>query len=31
MLNRTREKGVRLNPDKCRIGVSEVSYFGHTL
>ena len=31
MLSRTREKGVRLNPDKCRICVSEVSYFGHRL
>lgn len=29
MLNRTRERGIRLNPDKCRI--SEVSYFGHKL
>ena len=31
MLDRTRERGVRLNPDKCRIGLTEVSYFGHTL
>lgn len=31
MLTRTRKRGVRLNPDKCQIGVSEVSYFGHTL
>lgn len=31
MLDRTREREVRLNPDKCHIGVSEVSYFGHTL
>lgn len=31
MLKRTRERGVRLNPDKCQICVSEVSYFGHTL
>ena len=31
MLRRTRERGVRLNPDKCQICVSEVSYFGHTL
>src|SRR4029434_10882442 len=31
ILSRTREKGVRLNPDKCRICVSEVSYFGHRL
>lgn len=31
MLSRPREKGVRLNPDKCRICVSEVSYFGHRL
>lgn len=31
MLSRTRERGLRLNPDKCRICVSEVSYFGHRL
>uniref|UniRef100_A0A3P9K9H2 Gypsy retrotransposon integrase-like protein 1 n=1 Tax=Oryzias latipes TaxID=8090 RepID=A0A3P9K9H2_ORYLA len=31
MLQRTRERGVKLNPDKCRISVQEVSYFGHTL
>lgn len=31
LLQRTRERGVRLNPDKCHICVSEVSYFGHTL
>lgn len=31
MLTRTRERGVRLNPDKCCICVSEVSYFGHRL
>ena len=31
MLDRTRERGVRLNPDKCRIGLTEVSYFEHTL
>ncbi|KAI4900308.1 hypothetical protein NFI96_009493 [Prochilodus magdalenae] len=31
MLQRTRERGVRLNPDKCQICVPEVSYFGHTL
>lgn len=31
MLQRTKERGVRLNPDKCHICVSEVSYFGHTL
>lgn len=31
MLNRTRERGIRLNPDKCRFCVSEVSYFGHKL
>lgn len=31
MLQRTRERGVRLNPDKCHICVSAVSYFGHTL
>ncbi|KAK7933266.1 hypothetical protein WMY93_004162 [Mugilogobius chulae] len=31
MLNRTREKGLKLNPDKCRICVTEVSFFGHKL
>ncbi|CAI5681852.1 unnamed protein product [Oreochromis niloticus] len=31
MLQRSRERGVKLNPDKCTICVKEVSYFGHTL
>ncbi|KAL0194540.1 hypothetical protein M9458_008112, partial [Cirrhinus mrigala] len=31
MLQRTRERGLKLNPDKCRVGVQEVSYFGHRL
>uniref|UniRef100_A0A1A8L2U7 Gypsy retrotransposon integrase-like protein 1 n=1 Tax=Nothobranchius pienaari TaxID=704102 RepID=A0A1A8L2U7_9TELE len=31
MLERTRERGVRLNPEKCVIGATEVSYFGHKL
>ncbi|KAI4890018.1 hypothetical protein NFI96_007834 [Prochilodus magdalenae] len=31
MLRWTRERGLKLNPDKCRICVREVSYFGHKL
>lgn len=31
MLSQTKERGLKLNPDKCRIGVTEVSYFGHKL
>lgn len=31
MLQRSRERGVRLNPDKCHICVSDVNCFGHTL
>ncbi|KAJ8351148.1 hypothetical protein SKAU_G00226240 [Synaphobranchus kaupii] len=31
MLQRSREKGVRLNPEKSIIGATEVSYFGHRL
>ncbi|KAL0158769.1 hypothetical protein M9458_046845, partial [Cirrhinus mrigala] len=31
MLQRTRERVLKLNPDKCRVGVQEVSYFGHRL
>jgi hypothetical protein len=31
MLQRSREKGVKLNKDKCKFGLSEVSFFGHTL
>jgi len=30
-LNRAREKGVRFNPDKCVIGVTEVPFFGHVI
>ena len=31
MLRRTRERGLKLSPDKFRICVREVSYFGHKL
>lgn len=31
MLQRSRERGVRLNPEKSVIGATEVSYFGHLL
>jgi len=31
MLQRSREKGVRLNPDKVTFCVQEVGYFGHVL
>lgn len=31
MLERTREKGIKLNKDKSAICVPEVSYFGHRL
>lgn len=31
MLQRSRDRGVKLNPDKCHICLPEVSYFGHTL
>lgn len=31
VLQRSRERGVRLNADKCTIGATEVSYFGHVL
>lgn len=31
MLQRTREKGVRLNPEKSTICIPEVCYFGHRL
>ena len=31
MLQRSHEKGVRLNPEKSIIGATEVSYFGHRL
>ena len=30
-LNRAREKGICFNPDKCTIGVTEVSFFGHII
>ena len=30
-LNWAREKGVRFNPDKCVIGVTEVPFFGHVI
>lgn len=30
-LNRARERGLRLNADKCKIGLTEVRYFGHIL
>lgn len=29
VLKRARERGIKLNPDKCTIGVTEVPYFGH--
>ena len=31
MLERTRQKGIKLNKDKSTICVTEVNYFGHTL
>ncbi|KAI2650666.1 Retrovirus-related Pol polyprotein from transposon 17.6 [Labeo rohita] len=31
MLQRTRERGLQRNPNKCRVGILEVSYFGHRL
>uniref|UniRef100_A0A674EBM2 Gypsy retrotransposon integrase-like protein 1 n=1 Tax=Salmo trutta TaxID=8032 RepID=A0A674EBM2_SALTR len=31
MLQRSRERGVRLNPEKSTVGATEVSYFGHLL
>lgn len=31
MLNRTRQRGLKLNPEKCHICVTEVSFFGHKL
>lgn len=30
-LSRARERGLRLNADKCKIGLTEVRYFGHIL
>ncbi|XP_052809638.1 uncharacterized protein K02A2.6-like [Mya arenaria] len=29
VLDRARDKGIRFNVDKCRIGLSEIPYFGH--
>ena len=29
VLDRARDKGIRFNADKCRIGLSEIPYFGH--
>ena len=31
MLEKSRENGLRFNPDKCQIGLSEVKYFGHVI
>jgi transposase InsO family protein len=31
VLDRCKSKGVKLNPDKCQIGLTEVSWFGHKL
>ena len=31
LLERSRQKGLKLNPEKCKIKVQEVSYFGHKL
>lgn len=31
LLDRTRLKGIRFNPEKCIISVSEVSFFGHII
>ncbi|KAL1267152.1 hypothetical protein QQF64_002827 [Cirrhinus molitorella] len=31
MLQRTRERGLKQNTDKCCVGIQEVSYFGHRL
>ena len=31
MLQRSREKGTKLNKDKCKFGLTEVKFFGHTL
>lgn len=30
-LQRARENGIKFNPDKCRIGLSEVPFFGHVI
>ena len=30
-LKRAREKGIKFNPGKCIIGVSEVPFFGHVI
>ena len=29
ILDRAREKGIRFNPDKMKIGVKELPFFGH--
>ena len=31
MLQRSREKGIKLNKEKCKFGLTEVSFFGHVL
>jgi RNase H-like domain found in reverse transcriptase len=31
VLERARSKGIKFNPDKCRIGVKEVPFFGHLI
>jgi hypothetical protein len=31
LFSRLRDKNVTLNPDKCRLGLNEVEYVGHTL
>ena len=31
VLEKSRENGLRFNPDKCQIGLTEVKYFGHVI
>ena len=31
MLQRSREKGIKLNKEKCTFGLTEISFFGHVL
>ena len=31
MLQRSREKGIKLNKEKCKFGLTEISFFGHVL
>ena len=31
VLNKCREAGLKLNPDKCIFGATEVPFFGHTV